>query len=293
MILVEATAVESRGRISPRDLGIYEDRHVEGLSRLVGTCHEFGAKIGIQVGHAGRKAWTEDKAFAPMPPVAPSAIPFDADWNVPHALTLDEIGGIVAAFVAAARRATAANFDVLEIHGAHGYLLSQFLSPLSNRREDEYGGSLENRMRLLLRVAEAVREEWPEERPLFVRVSASDWTPGGMDVDQMVEVARALKERGVDLIHVSSGGVVPIAPKAGPGYQVGFAERIREDAGVATAAVGLITTPELADEIIRNGRADLVALGRELLRDPYWPLHAARSLGVDLDWPVQYRRAKK
>lgn len=293
LIMTEATAVESRGRISERDLGIYEDRHREALSRLVALGHQYGAKMGIQIAHAGRKAWSEKKAFGPEQPVAPSAVPFDSDWNTPHALTSREIDEIVGAFQRAAQRALAAGFDVVEIHAAHGYLISEFLSSLANHREDEYGGSLENRMRLLHRVVEAVREVWPERAPLFVRVSASDYTPGGMDIDQMVQVARTLRERGVDLLDCSSGGVVSTPPPAGPGYQVPFAHRIKREAGIATAAVGLITTPEMADEILRNQRADLVALGRELLRHPYWTLDAAKELGVEIDWPVQYRRAKR
>lgn len=296
LIMVEASAVERRGCINPVDSGIYDDRHVEPLSRLVALCHDRGARIGIQIAHAGRKAWStppEQRGFGPEQPIAPSAIPFDQGWNIPHELTIPEIDQVVDSFRKAARRALAAGFDVVEIHGAHGYLISEFLSPLANRREDEYGGSLENRMRFLHRVVRAVREVWPERLPLFVRVSASDWTPGGMDIDQMVEVARTLPELGVDLLDCSSGGVVPTPPPAGPGYQVPFAHRIKQEAGIATAAVGLITTPEMAEEIVRNERADLVALGRELLRNPYWPLQAASALGAEIEWPVQYRRARR
>lgn len=296
LILVEASAVESRGRISSADLGVYDDRQVEPLSRLVRLCHQQGAKVGIQIAHAGRKAFSnapEQKGFGPEPTVAPSAVPFDEGWNMPHALTLEEIDQVVDSFRQAARRAMAAGFDLIEIHGAHGYLISEFLSPLANRREDRYGGPLENRMRLLHRVVDAVRELWPERSPLFVRLSVSDWTPGGMDVAQAVEVARTMRERGVDLVDCSSGGVVPTPPPVGPGYQVPFAHRIKREAGVATGAVGLITTPEMADEIVRNQRADLVLLGRELLRTPYWPLKAARKLGVEVEWPLQYRRARR
>ena len=296
LIMVEATAVESRGRISAMDLGIWTDDHVEPLAKLASTCHLFGAKIGIQLAHAGRKAWSTPaglNAFGPEQPVAPSAVPFEPGWNVPQALTIPEIDQIVAAFGTAAARALAAGFDAIEIHAAHGYLISEFLSPLSNHRDDEYGGSLENRMRLLHRVVDAVREVWPETFPLFVRVSVSDYTPGGMDVAQMVEVARTLQERGVDLLDCSSGGVVPAPVPVGPGYQVPFAHRIKRDTGIPTAAVGIITSPEMADEIIRNTRADVVVLGRELLRQPYWPLEAASALGVDLEWPLQYRRAKR
>lgn len=293
LIMVEATAVESRGRISERDLGIFEDRHVEPLARLVELCHKNGAKIGLQIAHAGRKAWSENKGFGPELPVAPSAIPFEADWKIPHALTVEEIGEIVISFQRAAYRALRAGFDVVELHAAHGYLISEFLSPLSNHRQDEYGGSLNGRMRLLHEVVDAVRQVWPESAPLFVRVSASDWRPDGLNVAEMVEVAKTLGERGVDLLDCSSGGVVTTPIPAGPGYQVPFAHRIKREANIRTAAVGIITTPELADEIIRNQRADLVVLGRELLRQPYWPLHAARALGVDVEWPVQYRQAKR
>ncbi|MGE5619480.1 MAG: NADPH dehydrogenase NamA [Sphingomonadaceae bacterium] len=296
LILVEATAVESRGRISTADLGLYDDRQVEPLARLVQLCHQHGAKVGVQIAHAGRKAFSngpEQKGFGPEPTVAPSALPFDEGWSTPHALTLEEIDEIVDSFRQAARRALGAGFDLIEIHGAHGYLISEFLSPLSNRREDRYGGSLENRMRFLHRVVDAVREVWPEKSPLFVRLSVSDWTPGGMDVVQSVEVARTIRERGVDLVDCSSGGVVPTPPPTGPGYQVPFAHRIKREAGIPTGAVGMITAPEMADEIVRNQRADLVLLGRELLRTPYWPLEAARKLGVDVEWPVQYRRAKR
>ncbi len=293
LVMVEATAVESRGRIDDKHLGIYEDRHTEGLARLVAMCHAQGAKVGLQIVHGGRKAWNDLKGFGPEHPVAPSAIPFEEGWNVPHALTHPEIDDIVALFRSAARRALEAGFDVVEVHAAHGYLISSFLSPLANKREDDYGGSLENRMRLLHRVLDAVREVWPERMPLFVRVSASDWVPGGIDIDQMVQVARTLRERGVDLVDCSSGSVVRATIPVGPGYQVPFAEQIRREAGIPTAAVGMISAPETADEIVRNGRADLVALGRVLLRDPYWPMYAARALGVDMEWPVQYRRAKR
>ena len=293
LIMVEATAVESRGRISERDLGIYDDRHIQGLARLVHLCHQHGAKVGLQIAHAGRKAWADNKAFGPEEPVAPSAIPFDEGWNTPHALTREEIDEIVAAFRKGAGRALEAGFDVVEIHAAHGYLINEFLSPLPNRRDDEYGGSLENRMRLLHRVVGAVREVWPDRAPLFVRVSASDWVPGGMDVHQMVEIVKTLRSRGVDLVDASSGGVVPAPITQSPGYQVPFAHRIKLDTGMPTAAIGMITTPELAEEILCNHRADLVVLGRELLRRPYWPLMAAAALGVDVPWPVQYLRAKR
>lgn len=296
LIMLEATAVQSCGRISVSDLGLWNNRQIAPLARIVDACHRQGAKAGIQLAHAGRKAWSMPpgtNGFGPEQPVAPSAIPFDEGWNTPRALAAPEIDEIVAAFRQSAARALEAGFDVIEIHAAHGYLLSEFLSPLPNHRNDEYGGSLENRMRLLHQVVEAVREVWSETHPLFVRVSASDYAPGGMDIHQMVEVARTLPERGVDLVDCSSGGVVPATVSVGPGYQVPFAHHIKHEAGVPTAAVGIITSPEMADEIIRNKRADVIAMGRELLRQPYWPLEAASILGVDIEWPVQYRRAKR
>ena len=292
LIMVEATAVESRGRISGGDLGLWDDYQIEPLARIARICQSHGAKVGIQLAHAGRKAWTDDRGFGPELPVAPSAVPFDQGWAMPHALRQAEMDGIVRAFARATERARQAGFDVVEIHGAHGYLISEFLSPLANHRGDEYGGSLVNRLRFPLQVVEAMREAWPSDRPLFFRLSATDWAEGGNEVGTMVEVARALKLAGVDLVDVSSGGVTPAAPKAGLGYQVPFSERIRREAEVPTATVGLITSPELAEEIVRNGRADLVALGRELLRSPYWPLEAARRLRTDLTWPKQYLRAK-
>jgi 2,4-dienoyl-CoA reductase-like NADH-dependent reductase (Old Yellow Enzyme family) len=248
--------------------------------------------MATQLAHAGRKAWSPTKGRGPAEPVAPSALPFDAEWTTPRELTAPEIGGIVADFRLAAERAMAAGFDLVEIHAAHGYLLHQFLSPLSNRRTDEYGGSLENRARLSLAVVDVVREVLPESRPILVRLSCTDWVAGGLTIEEQVQVARWLKAHGADVVDCSSGGGTPAAPPTGPGYQVPFAERIRREAGIATMAVGLITTPETAEEIVRNGRADLVAMGRELLRSPYWPLQAARVLGDDIVWPKQYQRAK-
>jgi 2,4-dienoyl-CoA reductase-like NADH-dependent reductase (Old Yellow Enzyme family) len=293
LVLTEATAVEARGRISQGDLGLWDEAQIEPLARIVRLVQAEGAAMGVQLAHAGRKAWSADKGHGPEVPVAPSAQSFDDGWCVPRAPSPTEIEQIVAAWQAAAVRAKAAGFDAVEIHAAHGYLNHQFLSPLSNGRTDEYGGPLANRMRFLLRVVEAARQVWPEDMPLFVRVSATDWAAGGLTLDEVVVLARTLRERGVDVIDCSSGGAVPTAPsQIGPGYQVPFAEKVRREAEIATAAVGLITTPELADEIVRNGRADLVALGRELLRHPYWPLHAARALGHEIAWPRQYRRAQ-
>jgi len=293
LLITEATAVEPRGRISQHDLGLWDDAQIEPLARLVRLVQAEGAAMGVQLAHAGRKAWSADKGHGPEQPVAPSPLPFDAEWQVPRELPTTEIEQIVSAWQEAAVRAEAAGFDVIEIHAAHGYLNHQFLSPLSNRRTDDFGGSAENRARLLTRVVEAVRRVWPEEKPLLVRVSATDWEEGGLDPGDVTSVAHKLRALGVDLIDCSSGGLVPaVPPGIGPGYQVPFAERVRREAGIATAAVGLITTPELADEIIRNGRADLVALGRELLRHPYWPLDAARTLRHEIAWPKQYRRAR-
>jgi len=292
LIITEATAVEARGRISTNDLGLWDDAQVESLGRIVRLCKAQGTVMCTQLAHAGRKAWTPTKGAGPFPSVAPSAIPFDADWVVPHELTRAELDAIISAYRAAAQRALRAGFDAIELHSAHGYFLHQFLSPISNHRTDEYGGSLENRARMLLRVVDGVRAVLPESQPLLVRLSSTDWIEGGLTLDDQVQVARWLKTHGVDLVDCSSGGSTPQLPPVGPGYQVPFAERIRREAGIATMAVGLITTPELAEEIVRNGRADVVAMGRELLRNPYWPLHAARALGYDIAWPKQYQRAK-
>jgi 2,4-dienoyl-CoA reductase-like NADH-dependent reductase (Old Yellow Enzyme family) len=293
LLITEATAVEARGRISTEDLGLWDDGQIEPLARIVRLVQAEGAAMAVQLAHAGRKAWSPAHGQGPQPAVAPSALAFDNDWQSPAALSRDEIDAVVAAWAAAAARAREAGFDAVEIHGAHGYLCHQFLSPLSNRRDDEYGGDLAGRARFLLRVVEAVRQVWPAKRPLLVRISTTDWVPGGVTPDDQVLVARELKARGVDLIDCSSGGAVPfVPPGVGPGYQVPFAAKIRHEAGIATAAVGLIGTPELADEIVRNGRADAVAMGRELLRHPYWPLAAARALGHDVPWPLQYQRAR-
>jgi len=293
LLIAEATAVEARWRISTEDLGLWDDAQIEPLARIVRLVQAQGAAMAVQLAHAGRKAWSSARGQGPETAVAPSALPFDEGWQSPRALTAGEIDDVVAGWGAAAARALEAGFDAVEIHGAHGYLCHQFLSPLSNHRDDEYGGDLASRSRFLMRVVDAVRGAWPEDRPLLVRVSATDWAAGGLTPDDLVVVARELKARGVDVIDCSSGGAVPAAPPGvGPGYQVPFAEKIRREAGIATVAVGLIGAPELADEIVRNGRADLVALGRELLRNPYWPLDAAGTLGRDVAWPRQYQRAR-
>jgi 2,4-dienoyl-CoA reductase-like NADH-dependent reductase (Old Yellow Enzyme family) len=301
LVLTEAAAVAAEGRISPQDLGIYDDRHVTGLERIVSFIHSQKTLAGIQLAHAGRKAstrrpWEPPGAIRPedggWQPVGPTSEPFVDTYPVPCPLTVAEIPAIVAQFRSAARRALAAGFDVIELHAAHGYLLHEFYSPAVNRRTDEYGGSFDNRVRLTLEVVEAVRAVWPERLPLFARISSTDWKEGAWEIEQSVELARRLRDRGVDLVDCSSGGAVYDQQIAvGQGYQVPFAERIRRDAGVATGAVGLITQPEQADAIIRNGQADVVLLARELLRDPYWPLHAADKLGHSTPWPAQYLRA--
>ncbi len=301
LVFTEATAVAAEGRISPRDLGIYDDRHVEGLARIVRVVQGEGSAAGIQLAHAGRKAsttppWLGGHAVAPADggwePLGPTTAPFADGYPTPREATVADLAEVAAAFRAAALRARAAGFDVAEIHAAHGYLIHEFLSPLTNTRSDLYGGSYDHRVRLCLEVADAVRAVWPESLPVFVRISCTDWKEGGWDVEQSVELARRLRGRGVDLIDCSSGGAVHDARIAvGPGYQVAFAERVRREAGISTGAVGMITDPAQADTIVRTGQADCVLLARELLRDPYWPLHAAGELGQQIPWPQQYTRA--
>jgi 2,4-dienoyl-CoA reductase-like NADH-dependent reductase (Old Yellow Enzyme family) len=302
LVLTEATAVLPEGRISPQDLGIWSDDHIAPLARIVRFIHEQGSVAGMQLAHAGRKASTyrpwDGHGMAPKDAggwttvVAPSPVRFADTYPMPDALTRDGIQDIVAAFAASARRACDAGFKVIEIHAAHGYLIHEFLSPLSNQRDDEYGGSYENRTRLLREIVAAVRSSWPERAPLFVRISATDWIDGGWDIEQSVELARGLKGLGVDLIDCSSGGNVPHARvPVGPGYQTPFAEQVRSGAGVMTGAVGMITSAAQAEHIIATGQADAVLIARELLRDPYWPLRAARELGQSISWPVQYLRA--
>jgi 2,4-dienoyl-CoA reductase-like NADH-dependent reductase (Old Yellow Enzyme family) len=303
LVFTEAAAVEPEGRISPDDLGIWDAQHIEPLARIVRFLDAHGAVAGIQLAHAGRKASTSApwKGGGPVgesdggwqPIFAPSAVPFDTGYQVPAALDKAGIARITRCFVNAAARALDTGFRVIEIHAAHGYLLHQFLSPLSNKRDDQYGGTFENRIRLVCEVTQAVRGAWPERLPLFLRISATDWADGGWTIEDSVTLARRLGPLGVDLVDCSSGGLVPQARiPVGPGYQTPFAERIRREANILTGAVGMITSPEQADQIIRNGQADTVLLARQFLRDPYWPLHAAHALRQEMAWPPQYLRAK-
>lgn len=303
LVMVEATAVSPEGRISPADTGLWNDGQCAAFRRIVASVHEHGARCGIQLAHAGRKASTAPpwEGGGPIAPgrggwtvLGPSPLAFDDGYPVPQAATSADLAAVVGTFVAAARRADAAGFDVVELHFAHGYLVHEFLSPLCNRREDAYGGDEEGRRRLALEIARGVRAVWPEHKGLFARLSVTDWAEGGFDVKQAVALSRALAAEGVDLIDCSSGGAVPHARvPAEPGYQVGFAAEIRQACGIATGAVGLITEPEQADRILASGQADLVFLGRALLRHPYWVLNAAARLGADIPyWPKQYRRAR-
>ena len=302
LVIVEATAVSPEGRITPGDLGLWKDEHIPKLRQIVEFVHGQGSYIGVQLAHAGRKAsmavpWEEERVMLPEEGgwtnvVAPSEVPFADNYPKPYALDKTGTRKVIDDFAAAARRAGQIGFDLVEIHAAHGYLLHEFLSPLSNKREDEYGGSFENRTRLLLEAVKAVQEEWPREKAFTVRISATDWADGGWDIEQSVELAKLLKQGDVNLIDVSSGGLVPhVKIPVGPGYQTPFAERIRREAKILTGTVGMIIEPMQADHIIRTGQADLVFIARELLRDPYWPLHAAADLHKQMSWPVQYLRA--
>lgn len=302
LVIAEATAVSPEGRITPDDLGIWKDEQVAKLKEITSFIHSQGAIAGIQLAHAGRKAshqspWKGMKQLAPSnggwQTVAPSAIPFkEGDW-APAALDKQGIEKVINDFALAAQRASNAGFKMVEIHAAHGYLLHEFLSPLCNQRQDEYGGSFDNRIRLLLEVTDAIKKNWPENLPLWVRISCTDWAEGGWDIDESVQLAAILKQKGVDLIDCSSGAAVahqkiPVAP----GYQVPFSNRIRNEAGIATGAVGLITTASQAEEILASGKADMVLIARESLRNPYFPLLAAKELGAEINWPLQYERAK-
>jgi 2,4-dienoyl-CoA reductase-like NADH-dependent reductase (Old Yellow Enzyme family) len=301
LMILEAAAVTPEGRISLGDVGLWDDKHIEPLARIARFSQEQGCVAAIQLAHAGRKAsvglgWqaqsTLDKAAGGWTALAPSPIAFGVGYAVPHELDTVGIREVIEQFASAARRARAAGFQTVEIHAAHGYLLHQFLSPLSNQREDNYGGSFENRTRLVREVVTAVRAEWPEQLPLLIRLSATDWVEGGWNTDETVALCRILKTLGVDLVDVSSAGLLPTAKiPAGPGFQTEFAARVRHEVGIATAAVGLITSPAQADHIVRSGQADIVLLGREMLRNPYWALGAAQALAQETSWPPQYLRA--
>lgn len=302
LIIVEATAVVPEGRITPRCLGLWSDAHTQAFKPIVDFIKQQGAVPAIQIGHAGRKAscdvpWRHGK-FLPQEQggwqtVAPSAIAVTPAHGVPLALNHDDIQQITSQFRAAAERALDAGFEVLELHCAHGYLLHEFLSPLSNQRDDEYGGSLENRCRLVLDIARDLRALWPQDKPVFVRISATDWVEGGWDIEQSIQLSKWLKDIGIDLIDCSSGGLTLDAKiPAGPGYQTEFAQRIRHEAGIASGAVGLITSALQAEHILVSGQADVIMLARKLLSDPHWPLHAAKELRTDVTWPDQYVRAK-
>ncbi len=304
LVITEATAVEARGRISPQDLGLWDDRHVDGLRRVTEAVHSHGAAAAVQLAHAGRKAsthrpWAPGAAVAGRgavtdaeggwPVVSATGTPFSPALRTPRRLHEGDLAGVVAGFEAAAERAHAAGFDAIELHAAHGYLLHQFLSPLVNDRSDGYGGGFAARTRLLLEVVAAVRRVWPDAKPLFVRVSATDWVEGGWHDDDTVRLARELRGAGVDLVDCSSGGAIPgVAVPVAPNYQVRFAERVRREAGMPSGAVGGIVSAHQADAIVAEGRADLVLLGKALLREPYWALHAARALGVPAPWPAKY-----
>lgn len=302
LVIVEATGVCPEGRISPGDSGLWSTKHAQAFRPIVDFIKAQGAVAGIQIAHAGRKASTtrpwEGRRAVPQDrggwtPLAPSALLFDEGYPMPREMTRDDITATVSYWSRAARLAADAGFEVLELHFAHGYLAHEFLSPLSNKRTDDYGGSRDNRMRFALEIAAETRKAWPDRLPLFARISATDWVEGGWSLDDSIELCKRLKVLGVDLIGCSTGGTLPKAKvPVGPGYQVRFAEAIKKQAGVATGAVGMITQPKQAEAIVSSGQADAVLMARQLLRDPYWPLHAAKELGVDVPWPPQYARAK-
>ncbi|MEO8191587.1 MAG: NADH:flavin oxidoreductase/NADH oxidase [Acidobacteriota bacterium] len=303
LVMVEATSVAPRGRISPQDMGIWSDAHVEPFARIARFLGEQGAAPGIQLAHAGRKAsvtrpWEGDRPLTDdeggWPVAAPSPIPFKEGWREPFAMTAEDIAEFLAHMQAATRRALAAGFRWIELHAAHGYLLHSFYSPLSNRRDDEYGGAFENRVRLTLQAVRAIRKEWPDDLPVAVRISGTDWIEGGWTVEDSIALARRLGDEGADIVDCSSGGNSAAAMiPAGAGYQVPIAEAVKRGSGLPTIAVGMISDPMQADQIIRNGQADMVLLAREELRDPYWPIHAAKVLGQSelVTVPVQYGRA--
>lgn len=287
LIIMEATAVESRGRITSKDLGIWSDSHIEGLRSIVEECKKHGAKMGIQLAHAGRKCEAASEEI-----IAPSPIAFSEKYRTPKEMSKEDIKEVVSAFKAAAIRAKEAGFEVIEIHGAHGYLIHEFMSPVTNKRKDEYGGSAENRARFLKEVISAVREVWTEELPLILRVSAEDYAEEGNSPEDTAEIIDFAKDAGIDIVHVSSGGLVEARINVYPGYQIGFAEVIKCITNLPVIAGGFITSPLMVEEILQNNRADLVFLGRELLRNPYWPLRASKELQEEIEWPVQYLRGR-
>lgn len=287
LIIMEATGVESRGRITDKDLGLWKDEQIEGLSRIVKACRQHGARVGLQLGHAGRKS-----EVLTEPSIAPSPIAFSDSYRVPAEMTKEDIKTVIKAFKEAAKRADLAGFDTIEIHAAHGYLISEFLSPLTNHRTDEYGGTMVKRLRFLKEILREIKSVWPEHKPIIVRVSAEDYAEDGNHDRIVADMLNLVKEEGIDLVNVSSGGVIDAAPKVYPGYQVKFAETIRRITGLPVIAGGLISSASMAEEMISNERADFIFLGRELLRNPYWPLFAAKELREDLEWPVQYKRAR-
>ena len=302
LVIQEATAVSAEGRITAGDLGLYKDEHIKKLQVITKFIHEQGVLAGIQLAHAGRKAscavpWNGGNQLKDeeggWKTVAPTAVAFNIEDDAPEALNKDGIGKVIADFKEAAERSLIAGYSVIEIHAAHGYLIHQFLSPLSNHRIDNYGGSFENRIRLLVEIMNAIQAVWPHNLPLFVRISATDWADGGWNIDEAVKLSAILKKAGVDLIDCSSGGLVPYAKIPWkPGYQVAFAERIKKETGILTSAVGLITEVQQAENILKKGEADLILLGRESLREPYFAMKAAADLGDDITWPLQYQRAK-
>jgi NADPH2 dehydrogenase len=287
LILQEATAVEPRGRITSNDLGLWDDNQIDGLKRIVDAVKQNGALMGVQLAHAGRKCEAEEEQI-----IAPSPIAFSEEYRLPKEMTKEDIKTVVQAFKDAAGRCLKVGYDIIEIHGAHGYVINEFLSPVTNKRTDEYGGSAENRARFLKEVLHAVREVWTPEKPLILRVTSEDYVEEGNHPEDLAELINLVKDEGVDIINVSSGGLVSVAPKAFQGYQVKFAEIIKEGTGLPVIAGGLIIDPHMAEEILQNNRADMIFLGRALLRNPYWPLHADYALSNEISWPKQYERAK-
>ena len=288
LIILESTGIEPGGRITDNDLGIWSDNQVENLANIVDECHKYGAKMGIQINHAGRKS--ETLAY---PIIAPSPIAFNDDYRCPNEMTKEDITDTVNLFKAAAKRALEAGFDLLELHGAHGYLIGQFLSPLTNKRKDEYGGTAQNRVRFLKEIIQAVKTVWPETKPLELRVSAEDYAEGGNSAKETASLINFIKDTGIDIVNVSSGGTVPARISTYPGYQISYSETIKNQCNLLTIGGGLITSPLMAEEILRNNRSDLIYLGRELLRNPYWALGAASQLDETIEWPIQYNRSNK